>query len=210
MGKQGVSEKLKQYVEKGGILLVTYLTGYVNENCLCYQGGFPGDGLKDLLGVVSEEIDTLYPSDQNEIRFLPGKLENESWIVKDYAELLRVVDAEVLAEYVSDFYAGYPALTCKKSGEGKAYYQAARCKMEGMKGFLSELLKEAGIKAKSLPAGVEYHRRYDEDTVYEFYLNTSEEKITLSDAQGTNLVSGEEIDGQICLEPKENMILKMK
>ena len=55
------AENLKSYVEGGGCLIATYLTGYVDEHTLCYLGGFPGDGLKDLFGVYSEEIDTLYP-----------------------------------------------------------------------------------------------------------------------------------------------------
>lgn len=45
------------------------MTGYVDENQLNYLGGFPGDGLKDLFGVISEEIDTLYPSDRNRVHF---------------------------------------------------------------------------------------------------------------------------------------------
>ena len=59
MLRPGVADEMKAFVEKGGQLLATYLTGYVDINQLCYLGGFPGDGLKDLFGVISEEIDTL-------------------------------------------------------------------------------------------------------------------------------------------------------
>lgn len=68
MLKDNIAQKLTDFVNKGGVLLVTYMTGYVNENCLAYQGGFPGDGLSNLVGVISEEIDTLYPSDKNGVR----------------------------------------------------------------------------------------------------------------------------------------------
>lgn len=64
-----VGERMKQFVEQGGHLIATYVTGYVDENQLNYLGGFPGDGLKDLFGVISEEIDTLYPSDRNRVHF---------------------------------------------------------------------------------------------------------------------------------------------
>ena len=73
------------------------MTGYVNENSLCYEGGFPGDGLKELFGIINEEIDTLYPSDRNGI--IMG---NESMRVKDYAELIKLIDADVIGTYTDD------------------------------------------------------------------------------------------------------------
>ena len=94
---------LKAFVQRGGQLVATYFTGYVDKDQLCYLGGFPGDGLSDLFGIISEEIDTLYPSDRNKIRFTPEYASME-WQVKDYAEILRVRDAEILAAYTDDFY----------------------------------------------------------------------------------------------------------
>ena len=62
---------------------------------------FRGNGLSELFGIISEEIDTLYPSDRNHIRFGNGW---EDWEVRDYAEILRLTDAEVLGRYTDDFY----------------------------------------------------------------------------------------------------------
>ena len=67
MLQPGTAQNLKAFVERGGQLLATYLCGYVDSEQLCYLGGFPGDGLKDLFGIVSEEIDSLYPTDRNGI-----------------------------------------------------------------------------------------------------------------------------------------------
>ena len=50
MIRPGVGESLKRFVERGGQLLATYLTGYVDENQLNFLGGFPGDGLTELFG----------------------------------------------------------------------------------------------------------------------------------------------------------------
>ena len=47
---------------------------------------FPGDGLKDVFGVISEEIDTFYPTDRNQVTLWDGSKAQ----VRDYAELLRV------------------------------------------------------------------------------------------------------------------------
>ena len=70
MLQPGTAANLKGFVERGGQLLATYFTGYVDSEQLCYLGGFPGDGLKDLFGIISEEIDTFYPSDRNGIEVL--------------------------------------------------------------------------------------------------------------------------------------------
>lgn len=205
MLKDNIAQKLTEFVEKGGILLVTYMTGYVNENCLAYRGGFPGGGLNRLLGVISEEIDTLYPSDKNGIHITE---EETVWDVTDYAELLRVTDAEILGNYTDDFYKGSPALTSKKYGLGKAYYQAARCSLSQMSGFFEKLLEEAKIETKQLPRGIEFHKRYGTEGVYEFYLNISEEDIVLNNIHGENVISQEQLDGSVKIEPKGYLVIK--
>lgn len=204
MLKDDIVQKLAEFVKSGGILLVTYMTGYVNENCLCYQGGFPGSGLNKLVGVISEEIDTLYSSDKNGVRVME---EDVVWNVTDYAELLRVTDAEVLGYYTDDFYRDTPALTGKKYGLGKAYYQAARCSLSQMDSFFKRIIKEAQIETKPLPVGIEFHKRLGVNSVYEFYLNVSEEIIELKNISGKNMISGEQINGTVLIEPKGYLVV---
>ena len=191
------AENLKRFVERGGQLLATYFTGYVDAEQLCFLGGFPGDGLKELFGIVSEEIDTYYPSDRNHIRFQDGRICE----VVDYAEVLKVKDADVLAEYTEDFYAGTAALTCRAQGKGKAYYIAARVKPEDMQPLFEQMLSEAFISKKNLPDGVEYHVRAGEEGTYEFYLNGNNETVNVSDVEGEELLDGTKIQGTLDLSP---------
>jgi len=60
-------ERIEQYVAQGGTVVATYTTGYVNETDLCYLGGFPGQKLKDVFGLTADEIDSLYPEEQNTV-----------------------------------------------------------------------------------------------------------------------------------------------
>ena len=64
---EGVGERLAKFVNKGGQLVASYFTGYVDESTLAYLGGFPGQNLKELFGVIAEEIDSLYPTESNYI-----------------------------------------------------------------------------------------------------------------------------------------------
>lgn len=225
----GTAENLKRFVKRGGQLLATYFTGYVDENQLCYLGGFPGDGLSDLFGVVSEEIDTFYPSDKNSVRLegghvLPG--ESREWEVRDYAEILRVKDAEVLGVYGSDFYAGTAALTCKEypldaesdgGGEhtdagacGRAYYMAARCSAAQMRPLFERMLADGGIPVKRLPENVEYHVRSGGEGTYAFYFNCGEAPVTQEGVTGTNLETGEAVDGTLQLEGYGAAVIRLE
>lgn len=177
MLRPGASDNLKAFVKRGGQLMATYLTGYVDDNTLCYLGGFPGDGLSELFGVISEEIDTYYDSDENSATFTDG----HKAIIHDYAEILRVSDTDILAKYDKDFYAGTPAITCKNFGKGKAYYVGARIDMNSMSGLFKTMLKETNTTYLTLPAGIEYHKREDESgKAIEFYLNVTENEITFN------------------------------
>ncbi|MCD7807469.1 MAG: beta-galactosidase trimerization domain-containing protein, partial [Lachnospiraceae bacterium] len=149
----------------------------------------------ELCGVECEAIDTRYPSDRNGMVLEDGTV----WEVRDYAEVLNLKGAEVLAVYESDYYQGKPALTCHRYGEGKAYYMAARVSAEQMKPLFMRMAKEAGIACVRKPETVEYHLRAGEEGSYAFYLNHSTEEVTVEDVHGWDLLTDEEIEGTLTL-----------
>ena len=197
MLQPGTAAKLKAFVKKGGQLLATYFTGYVDSNQLCYLGGFPGDGLAELFGIVSEEIDTLYPTDHNHIRFEDGT----EWEVKDYAEILQVKDARVLATYTEDFYQGTAAVTCKEFRTarkcGRAYYVAARSSADQMRTLYMKMLQDAGISMRELPFSVDCSTRIGEEGIYDFYMNYGTETVKVPDVAGTDLITGSSVEGEL-------------
>ena len=202
------ASNLRTFVERGGQLLATYLTGYVDSDQLCYLGGFPGDGLKDLFGIVSEEIDSLYPTDRNAIVLTDESLQKKAvsgesagekescgdWEVMEYAEVLRVQDAQVLGTYGEDFYQGSAAITCKNHGKGNAWYVAARTDAPAMGPLFERMLADAGIPVRRLPAGVECHVRKGQEGRYEFYLNWTNDTAAISGVKGRDMVADREIE----------------
>lgn len=205
MLRPGVADRLKEFVNKGGQLLATYLTGYVDINQLCYLGGFPGDGLNELFGIISEEIDTLYPDDKNIAEFTDGS----SGIIKDYAEILRVNNASVLATYGQDFYKGTPVVTANNYGKGTAYYVGARIAQSKMRDIFIQMAQKAGIEYKKLPLGVEYHKRTTDGESYEFYLNNTESSVVVEDVNGTNLLNDKKVNGILELEKYEIAVVEL-
>lgn len=209
--KPDLAMNLKDYVAAGGILVATYLTGYVNENTLCYLGGFPGDGLVELFGLYSEEIDTLYPKDVNQVNFVANNEMNGltgSYQIKDFCEVLKVKDAQVLGTYAKDYYADEPVITRKQFGKGCAYYVGARVEDAGMEALYRTIWTIADIKQVVMPEGVEYHRRAGDNKEFDFYLNETQEpvQVMLVD-EGTDLIKQSKVSGAVMLKPLETMVV---
>ncbi|MBO9599675.1 MAG: beta-galactosidase, partial [Cohnella sp.] len=111
MVKPGVADRIERFVSDGGKFITTYFSGIVDENDRVTLGGYPGE-LRKVLGIWSEEIDALLPSQSNRIvmkRAAQGL--QPSYASSMLCDLVHSEGAEVVAEYGEDFYKGMPALT---------------------------------------------------------------------------------------------------
>lgn len=211
MLKPDTIDKIKNYVQNGGTIVCTYVTGWVNENDLCYLGGFPADGLKDVFGIWAEEIDTLYEHDQ----IIVDAENSKGYKAIDYCELVHVNTATVLAEYKSDFYIGLPAVTCNKYGSGNAYYIAFRDKGDFTVDFYEYLISDLHLKRSIdtvLPYGVTAHTRQDGENTFIFLenFNNHTENISLPDKNYKELYSGKHLTKSITLDAYETKIVIKK
>ena len=172
MLRPGFAEALENFVKKGGTLVTTYITGYVNESDLCFRGGFPGP-LRKCLGIWSEEVDALYPEETNSIRW-----NGKKYKAFDLCELIHAESAAVLGTYGSDFYAGRPALTFNSFGKGKAYHIAARTGRDFLLDYYRDLSLKLGLEraAEKLPSGVTAQVRTDGTTDHVFVMNFTPQK----------------------------------
>lgn len=203
--KANVADRMKAFVENGGTIVSTYMTGYVDETTLCFLGGFPGNGLTELFGLYSEEIDTLYPKDKNGVKFEDGR----EFSAKDYCDIIKLKSAKSIANYTADFYEGEPAITVNDYGKGKAYYVGARVEEACMESIFTGIFDEKNIPYNKLPEGVEYHCRQLGDAKYDFFMNCSDVpvKVKLNGA-GTNMLTGEAVDKEATIEALESLVIK--
>ena len=166
-------ENLKAYVHGGGLLWGTYMLGTVDENDLCYLGGIPGSDLKAVFGIISEEIDTLYPTERRHAAM--GQASHE---LVDYCETVHPGTAKVLAAYTDGYYAGMAAVTENSYGSGTALYQACRDTGTLASQVMDKLIAEYNIPrnlAAPLPHGLTAHSRTDGSHRYLFVENYSTE-----------------------------------
>lgn len=175
MLRPGVAERMKEFVQQGGILAATYLTGQVNESDLCWLGGFPGP-LRGVFGVWDEETDV--PS-ENVGQSILADPQNDlglagSYAAQDFCDVIHLEGARVLASYEHEFYAGAPAVTVNELGRGAAYYAASRNDERFQDDFVGGLLQKAGVAGVlngKLPEGVSATSRETAESRYTFVMN---------------------------------------
>ena len=175
------AELLEQYVRGGGKLVFGARTGYKNSNGQCYMRPFPGP-VAELCGITIEDFTLIKGTIQ------PGKLQWKNDAVQSelisagFNDIIQVEaeDTEVLAEYASEYYAGKPALTKRKVGQGLVYYYGAAFNEEVVDALLGELELTSPLNEwLSAPAQVEVGIRAASDKQYVFLLNYSNEPATI-------------------------------
>lgn len=148
---------LDHYVKNGGCLYGTYMMATVDEHDLCYLKGTPGSSLKDVFGIVVEEIDTLYPNERQHTL-----MNQKAFELIDYCEVIHTRNAEVLASYADGYYKWMPTVTFNQYHDGLAVYQAARDSGLLKNEIMDEILKRIPIKTNTalpLNYGTVAHRR---------------------------------------------------
>lgn len=200
------AEKLRSFVENGGILILSYFSGIVNESDLCYLNGFPGL-ISDMAGLNIMETDALYDGQTVSVEF-----NGKAYTAKEICDIINTDTAETLGTYTSEFYAGTPAVTVNNYGKGKVYFIAARMEEDFIDEFYSCVLSNTDIKSVvsgELPYGVVATRRVGENSEYIFIqnFNTSSAVISLEKAY-TDILSGETVTGEIKMPEYGILILK--
>ncbi|MCL2189887.1 MAG: beta-galactosidase [Defluviitaleaceae bacterium] len=203
-----LANALALYVENGGTLVTTYISGMVNESDLVHHSGFHPK-LREILGIQVTETDSLYPTQRNGILY-----GNASYKALDNCAVLEIADAEILGTYEQDFYAGSAAVTHNAYGKGAAYFIAARTEEDFLAAFYEkEILNHLNIALPQIksPRGVSIQTRTGNGVTYYFVMNFTDEAQTIQlPTDMCDLISGRTLaKGQQSLLPKYGaMILK--
>ena len=206
MLRPGFADKLKGYVENGGTAVMTYWSAVVDESDLCYLGGVPGDGLREVFGVWEEESQSYYAHESVGIGAVEGNALGLSGPYKavDTCSVIHAEGSDVLATFSDQYFAGSPALTVNAFGKGKAYYIAARTDGAFLADLYGKLVAELGIEKAldtELPAGVTAQLRTDGESRFVFVMNFNDHAVKVQlDATYTDLLGGGEVSGVLELE----------
>ncbi|MCC3764485.1 beta-galactosidase trimerization domain-containing protein [Glycomyces sp. TRM65418] len=175
------AERLRAVPERGGTLLVTYLSGICGEDGKVITGGFPG-AFRDVLGVRCDEF---YPLQEGEQVTL-----EDGALVEDWTERVYLDSAEPIVRYASSSLAGGPAVTRRQVGNGTAWYVSAPLQPEAVDRIVERLVEEADLlRILEADPGLEAARRIGPDCSYLFLLNHTDTERAVT-AEGLDLLSG--------------------
>ncbi len=203
MLRPGVGRRLEAFVRGGGTLVCSCPTGRVDEDDLCFLGGFPGP-LRSILGIWAEETDALYDDERNGMRTADGRV----YTCGTLCDLIHAEGAETLATYTDDFYAGMPCVTVNRCGAGRAYYIATCPDAAFLDDFYGTIIPEASITPVvcGLPEGVQATRRGNTA----FILNFSGTAAEVALPQGVDVLTGEITGGIAALPVNGYRIIRLK
>ncbi|MFT9283266.1 beta-galactosidase [Bifidobacterium sp.] len=148
------TQRVHDYVEAGGKLVVTYYTGISDANDRVWLGGYPAS-ISDVVGVSSEEFVPLGADHEGTLEHLD--LSNGT-VAQDLADrIARTADStQILATYQAPEWTGMnevPAITVHPYGSGKAAYVGWRLGRRGIAKSLPELFEVMDLDLGQLGAG---------------------------------------------------------
>ena len=127
-------ERIRKFVENGGILVTTFKTAFSDENMKVWADLQP-HGLTEVCGASYQTF--AFPTGESRLSM--------------FAELLTPNDAggeetEVLMKYDNPAWSGYAAAVYHRYGKGAAFYLGAMPDREKLEEILARAVREAGIE----------------------------------------------------------------
>lgn len=202
MTRNGIEEKLRAFVEAGGVLLTTYLSGVVDESSLAHLGATP-HGLTQVLGLRATELDALRPGLENAMRTPDGAV----CPIRELCGLMELQGAEVMGTYDQDWYAGQPCLTRHTYGKGEAWYLAAKVDQPALNALYARLAQRAQLHPAlpdAQPEGVIATARGQVIFLQNY---AGEARTAKLDAAYQDLLTGREVCGEVELPPRSILVL---
>jgi len=174
--------------ERGGTVLITYLSGIVDNSNRVIGGGYPG-AFRDLLGVWTEEF---RPLQEYEAVTL-----SDGTQVHDWSEDTVLVDAEPVITFADGPSAGRAAVTRRQVGDGSAWYVGASLTPATVTALIDTLIEQSSLERTiAAPAGVEAIRRITTDGPALFVLNHTDEPVSVA-TDGVELLTGGAVAGTV-------------
>lgn len=203
------AKNLKNYVKKGGFLILTLFSGICDESGVVFDKPFPGP-LSDVAGIKVREFDPIPESFQNEVGITGITLNKGVYKIEKWCDIIEPQKAKTVATYSNDFYKGNPAITLNKFGKGHVLYIGTI----GKDGLEPDLIRwaaeKSGIKFDlEAKEGLEIRSRKSKDSTYYFVLNHHPlaRNITVPEKM-KDIISGKIICGKETIPPYGVLILK--
>jgi len=194
-------ENLTAYAETGGILLITFRSGFKDQYNRMLEQTIPGP-LTDLTGIEVNDYDPQFEKETS-VNGVFGSGTAHLW-----CDIIAEKDAEVLGVYTGSYYTGSPCLT----RNGNVYYLGCDLDDRACRELMKYLCSHAGIDVGLYSQkGVETIDAEDGTNQVRFILNHNDHEVVISyEGIGYDLLK-EQLAGQIIrLKPYDVAVIQTK
>lgn len=171
-------EKLRRYVDNGGILLSTFLTSAKNEDNVGYTDSLPA-GLNDVFGVTVEEVEPVFETNRTKLKLNLGNavLESSDGMWSDLLE----GNAKAIGTYTQDYKTGAMAVSEHTYGKGTSCYLGTDVDDESMMQLFAYFCQKAGIEKNPVcpKKKVEVIHRRQDGVDYYYVINFTAKNTSL-------------------------------
>jgi beta-galactosidase len=204
-------QRISDYVKNGGHVVMTFKSGFANENSAVRWVRAPGP-LREAAGFSYQEFSNLeHPLALKDDPFHAGT-ENQ---VQYWAEFLMPEHAKAIAWYDHPFFGSWPAITENAFGAGILLYEGTYLSDKLQTAVLRGSLDKVGLTGpdQQLPAAVHVQHgvnRLGKRLHYYFNYSSTEVKVSYAFGAGTNLLDGKPVAkaAQLTLAPWDLAIVE--
>ncbi len=204
-------QRISDYVKNGGHVVMTFKSGFANENSAVRWVRAPGP-LREAAGFSYQEFSTLeHPLALKGDPFHAGS-DNQ---VEYWAEFLIPDHAKAVAYYDHSFFGRWPAITENAYGSGTLLYEGTYLSDKLQTAVLRASLDKAGLTGQDQQLPVAVHVRHGVNRLgkrLHYYFNYSGVEVHLNYAygEGVNLLDGERVgkSAQLTLQPWDLAIVE--
>ncbi len=204
-------QRISDYVKNGGHVVMTFKSGFANENSAVRWVRAPGP-LREAAGFSYQEFSNLEK---------PLALKGDPYHVGDankvsyWAEFLMPEHAKPIAFYDHPFFGKWPAITENSYGSGTLVYEGTYLSDTLQTAVLRDALQKAGLASsdQQLPSSVHVKHgvnRIGKRIHYYFNYSGNEVKANYAFGAGTNLLDGKAVanGGMLTLGPWDLVIVE--
>jgi len=206
-------ERISDYVKNGGHVVMTFKSGFANENSAVRWVRAPGP-LREAAGFSYQEFSNLEKPLALKGDPYHAGAENK---VSYWAEFLMPEHAKALAYYDHPFFGKWPAITENQFGSGTLLYEGTYLSDALQKAILKHALEAAGLTDQNQQLPVSVHlthgvNRMGKRIHYFFNYSGAEARPLYSYEGGTNLLDGKTLgkNGVLTIGPWDLAIIEEK
>jgi beta-galactosidase len=207
--------RISDYVKNGGHVVMTFKSGFANENSAVRWVRAPGP-LREAAGFSYQEFSNLeHPLALKGDPFNVASTDQSANQVRYWAEFLMLEHAKSLAYYDHPFFGKWPAITENQFGSGTLLYEGTYLSDALQTAVLKSALEKLGLTVSDQPAAIHMQHginRLGKRIHYYFNYSALEAKATYAYGAGTNLLNDKPVgkSAEITLAPWDLAIVEEK